>query len=272
LISTLVVVQMVHSHSMIQPYAPVSFPEYQCPMRLAHAIKIPNSPSLSLPNPSHSHLILLLLLILNQLNIILRHLLVLVHQKLLYILAQIALHRDLLAAAGNLGDAAARRKLLAKVLGHLLDVQAKRLEALYGGDVFALVAFYAFDEDLGGGEFFGAARFGRGGFGGLLLRVFFGAFLGVEGEGGHVVFYGFCEGVSKGFWILRLPSMSRVRDMVRAFRVQLAVHVWVFVLKPLLAFLGGAAEFAVLSYWSAMRAVSTRLGVVPTSGGRLHTA
>lgn len=65
---------------------------------------------------------------------------------------------------------------------------------MYGGDVFALVAFDAFDEDLGGGEFFGAAGFGRRGFCGFLLGVFFGAFLGVDREGGEILFYGFYVG------------------------------------------------------------------------------
>lgn len=38
----------------------------------------------------------------------------------------------------------------------------------------------------------GGFCFGGGGFCGFLLGVFFGAFLGVEGEGGEVLFYCFC--------------------------------------------------------------------------------
>jgi hypothetical protein len=67
---------------------------------------------------------------------------------------------------------------------------------LYRSDVFALVALYALNEDLRGGEFFGAAGFRRRGFGGFLLRVLFGAFLGVKGECGEVLFYGFWRPVS----------------------------------------------------------------------------
>jgi hypothetical protein len=68
---------------------------------------------------------------------------------------------------------------------------------LHGGDVFALVALDALDEDFGGREFFGAPGFGGGGFCGFFLRVFFGAFLGVEGEGGEVLFDGFWRKISK---------------------------------------------------------------------------
>jgi hypothetical protein len=145
------------------------------------------------PHIPHSDrpLRLLLLLILNQLNIILRHLLILIHQKLLNILAQISLHRNLLSAARYLRDTRSRRELLAKILGDLLDIQPERLETLHGGDVFALVALDALDQDLRRCELFGAARFGGRGFGGFLLRVFFGAFLGIDGEGREVLFYGF---------------------------------------------------------------------------------
>jgi hypothetical protein len=64
---------------------------------------------------------------------------------------------------------------------------------LNGGDVFALVALDALDQDLGRGEFFSASGFGGGGFCSFLLGVFLGTFLGVEGEGGEVLFYGFWE-------------------------------------------------------------------------------
>jgi len=138
-----------------------------------------------------SHLRLLLLLILNQLDIILWHLLILVHQELHDVLAQIALYSNLLAAARNLSHARPCGELFAKVLCDLLDVEAKRFEALHGGDVFALVALDALNEDLGRGELFGAASFCGRGFCGFLLRVFFCALLCVDGEGREVLGYGF---------------------------------------------------------------------------------
>lgn len=60
-----------------------------------------------------------------------------------------------------------------------------RFEAADGRDVFALVALDALDEDFGGGFGFGGAGFEGEGPRGFLLGVFFGAFLGVEGEGGE---------------------------------------------------------------------------------------
>jgi hypothetical protein len=89
------------------------------------------------------------------------------------------------------------------------------------GDVFALVALDALDDDFGRGAFLRFARFGRFGFGGFLLGVFLGAFLGVDGERGEVLRERFrgVEGVVEG----------RV-----GFR------------EPFGAFFGRAAEFTVL--------------------------
>jgi hypothetical protein len=53
--------------------------------------------------------------------------------------------------------------------------------------VFALVALDALDDDFGRCAFLALSRFGRFGFGGFLLGVFFSAFLGVDGEGGEVL-------------------------------------------------------------------------------------
>jgi hypothetical protein len=50
------------------------------------------------------------------------------------------------------------------------------------GDVLALVALDALDDDFGGCALFGLAGFGGFGFGGFLLGVFFGAFLRVNAE------------------------------------------------------------------------------------------
>jgi hypothetical protein len=66
--------------------------------------------------------------------------------------------------------------------------------------VFAFVAFDAFYGYFGGGEFFGAAGFEGGGFCFFFLCVFFGAFLGVDGEGGEVCCYGVC--------LFRNPSVA----------------------------------------------------------------
>jgi hypothetical protein len=87
------------------------------------------------------------------------------------------------------------------------------------------------------------------------LRVLFGAFLGVDGEGAEI----------RG---------------ERLVRVQPRVEIRVCALEPFLAFLGRAAVFTVL--WFSNYTVSGSLvdrpasphvidAFVPTSGGRLHT-
>lgn len=140
-------------------------------------------------------LALCLLLILDQLNVILRNILVLLQKELLNILAQITLHRDLLAATRQLSHARARRKLLAKVLGHLLDIEAKRLEPADGGDVLALVALDALDCDFARGAGLGLTLLCGCGFVRFLGGVLFGAFLGFDGERGEVLRECFCWGV-----------------------------------------------------------------------------
>lgn len=95
------------------------------------------------------------------------------------------------------------------------------LQARDLGDVLALVALDALDDDLGGCALFRLARFGRFGFGGFLLRVFFRAFLGVDAERGEVLAEGFAG-------------------------VEGCVEGWVRGGEPFGAFLGGAAEFTVL--------------------------
>ena len=87
--------------------------------------------------------------------------------------------------------------------------------------MLALVALDALDDDFGGGALLGLARFGGFGFGGLFLGVFFGALLGVDGEGGEVLGEGFGG-------------------------VELVVEVGVRGGEPFGAFFGGAAEFTVL--------------------------
>jgi hypothetical protein len=90
------------------------------------------------------------------------------------------------------------------------------------GDVLALVALDALDDDFGGRALLALAGFGGFGFGGFLLGVFLGAFLRVDAERGEVLVEGFV-GVEGG------------------------VEGWVGGREPFGAFLGGAAEFTVLA-------------------------
>lgn len=154
---------------------------------------------------------LLLLLILHQLHVILGHLLILFTKPLQNILAQISLHGDDLAhTSGQFRGRTSSRKLLTHLFCNLLDVKTKGFEAGHFGDVFALVALDALDDDFGRGEFFGAAGFGGGGFCFFLFCVLFGAFLGVDREGGEVGCY--------GVWFRGGPRVSWVqgrRDRVR---------------------------------------------------------
>lgn len=89
------------------------------------------------------------------------------------------------------------------------------------GDVLALVALDALDDDFGGCALLALAGFGGFGFGGFLLGVFFGAFLRVDAEGGEVLVEGFV-GVEGG------------------------VEGGVGGGEPFGAFFGGAAKFTVL--------------------------
>jgi hypothetical protein len=89
------------------------------------------------------------------------------------------------------------------------------------GDVLALVALDALDDHFAGGALLGLARFGGLGFGGFLLGVFFGALLGVDGQGGEIL----------GERFRRVEGVVEVRVGGR---------------EPFLAFFGRAAEFTVL--------------------------
>lgn len=210
--------------------------------------------SVTLLRCNHRRLIaLFLLLILDQLDIILGHLLILVTKPLQNILAQISLHSDDLShTTGQFCRRTSSSELLAHLLCNLLDVEAERFETGDFGDVFALVAFDALDYDFGGGEFFGAAGFGGGGFGFLLFGVLFGAFLGVDREGGEVGCYGVC-GECKGQWRAeKVEAQDEVveggegEEKARTFRVELAVEVGMLRLEPFCALLCGATEFTVL--------------------------
>ena len=87
--------------------------------------------------------------------------------------------------------------------------------------MLALVALDALDDDFARGALLAFARFGCFGFGGFLLRVFFGAFLRVDGEGGEVG--------GQGFGAVELGVL---RGRVRC--------------EPVFAFFRRAAEFTVL--------------------------
>jgi len=89
------------------------------------------------------------------------------------------------------------------------------------GDVLALVALDALDDDFGGCALLTLARFSCLGFGGFLLGVFFGALLGVDGQRGKVL--------GERFGRVELVEEGRVGGR-----------------EPFGAFLGRAAEFTVL--------------------------
>lgn len=61
----------------------------------------------------------LLFLVVYELDVILRYLLILLQQELLDLVADVALHHDLLAAARHLGHGRARGELLTELLGYL---------------------------------------------------------------------------------------------------------------------------------------------------------
>lgn len=144
-----------------------------------------------------------------------------VRQPLRDILTHIPLHRNLLAPTRRLRHARSRREFLPKLLRHLLQIESKLLQARDFGDIFPLVALDALDGDFRRGALFCLASFGCGGFGGFLLGVFFGAFLGVDTEGAEVGREGFGA-------------------------VEAGVEVRVGGGEPVGAAFGGAAVFAVL--------------------------
>lgn len=164
--------------------------------------------------------LLLLLLVLNLLHIVLWHI-VFLHHPVEHLIAHIALHRDLLAAASRLRHARARRELLAELLRRLLQIDVEVLQPGDLGDVLALVALHALDDDLARRALLALAGFRRLRFGGLLLCVFLRALLGVDAQAGEVL-----------------------RE--RFGRVQRGVERRVCFFEPFGAFLGRAAKFTVL--------------------------
>ena len=163
----------------------------------------------------------LLLLILHQLHIILRNIRIILPQKVKNIITNIPLHRNFLPTRCRLRHRTPSSKLLPKLLGDLLQIQPELLQPTDLGHVLALIALHAFDDDFRGGALLGLAGLAGGGFGGFLLCVAVGAFLGVDGEAAEVL----GEGV---------------------FAVQAAMEAGVVGGEPFFAFLGCAAVFTVL--------------------------
>jgi hypothetical protein len=112
---------------------------------------------------------------------------------------------------------------------------------LYRGDIFALVSLDAFDEDFRCSTLLLRFGFCGGGFGGFLLCVFLGAFLGVDGEGGEVLFDCFCIVI-----LVLVNESGRNVASVGTLRVQLLMHTWMMLLKPFFAFLYCSTKLAVL--------------------------
>ena len=136
----------------------------------------------------------LLLLILYKLNVVLGYVFVLLQQKLLDLAADVALHDNLLATAGGLGDGRARRELLAKILGHFFELEPKCLETGHRRDKFALVPLDPLDRYDTVGELVGLLLLGRLGLGCLLLGVLGRALLCLEREGSGGGLESFCHG------------------------------------------------------------------------------
>lgn len=121
-----------------------------------------------------------LLFVLNQLNIILRNLLILLQQELLNLIANITLHDNLLAPTRQLRHRTPGRKFLAEILCDFLQLETEGFEARDGRHILAFVALYSFDVYHRAGYLVGLFGFGGFGFGGFLLGVFGGSFLGVD--------------------------------------------------------------------------------------------
>lgn len=126
----------------------------------------------------------LLLLVIHKLDVVLGYLLVLLVQKVLDLVAHVALHHDLLAAGRGLGDAGTRGELLAELLGDLLEVEVEGLEPRDGRDVLALVALDSLDGDDACGALVGLLLLGGLGLGRLLQGVLLGTLLGLDREVG----------------------------------------------------------------------------------------
>lgn len=163
----------------------------------------------------------LLLLILHLLDVVFRDLLMILRQPIKDIIAHISLHGNLLPARRRLRHATARRELLPKLLGDLLQLQPEQLEPGHLGDVFALVALDALDDDLARGALLGLLALGGFSFGSLLRGVLLRALLGVDAEGAEVLREGLVA-------------------------VDLGVEVGVVGEEPVGALFGGAAVFTVL--------------------------
>lgn len=90
------------------------------------------------------------------------------------------------ALTSTLSNTTPRRELLPPLLSHLLQIQAVRLQPAHRGHILPLIPLHPLYEHLRAGFLFGGALLLLQRFGFLLRRVFLGALLGVDGEGGEV--------------------------------------------------------------------------------------
>lgn len=97
----------------------------------------------------------LLLLLFNNLDIVLWNLLHSVDHPFLDIIRHITLYRNLLSTAWYLCNTTPTSKLLAKILGYLLQLVVEIFQSLDTGDVFPLVSLNTLYQDLGRGAFLG---------------------------------------------------------------------------------------------------------------------
>lgn len=125
-----------------------------------------------------------LLLVIDELDVVLGYLLVLFEQELLNFIADVALNNNLLAARRGLGDTRARGELLAKLLGDLLQLEVKGLEARDGRDVLALVPLDTLDDNGAGGALVGLLLLGGLRLGRFLKGVLLGPLLRFDREVG----------------------------------------------------------------------------------------
>ena len=138
--------------------------------------------------------------------------------------------------------------LLAKLLGHLLQIHPVRLQPRHCRNIFPLVpldALYVYHRFL---LRFSLSSLRGCGFCFFLLRVFFSAFLGVDGECGEGGYYCFCFPVSVKMTGLVTRKWLREEVVGCTFRVKLFMHFRMILLKPFFTLLCCAAELAILGW------------------------
>lgn len=198
----------------------------------------------------HSSRSAFLLFVLGYLNVVLWYTLELVKDKLFNLVGNITLHRDQVLAAWCLRDGAACGKLLAKVLGHFLQLQPERLQSRDLGYKLALVTLDTFDDDSGFRSAGGLSFFGARCLGCLLLVIFLCACAGFYREGG--------QGCGGRFWrVVSVPlrperwqetSLGWQKAGWGTFRIEASMQIRMAALDPLFAFAFGPSEFTELRH------------------------